>query len=734
MGDEWIGLIRNGIEGARRKYYKEGQESLFLWPFADYLMLGLQKPGYVTLVATKNKALLKPFSSLSAEDRYFLGISDLESEAKALLQFGNPHRLSAEKFPVRAGCDVLVAVSPLPGTRRRDYREFLRVIAKPFAGHLWQAINSLSERADGVGVSETGCVQQSAHREEEIEDPQTYLEPLRVEIGQVFDEIGGPLLRSKESDFPINLFTVVRQPCSTPRIIQPPRGKGRKESCYNYTASILLTSSQRDWLTRHRKDAKTLERPMGEHSRAIADSPSTSGVVDFSLPSERENKLWSRDYGPRAHPEEKKRSELESWLFGQPVPLEGKNYVIFYVPIHIGGLPWLEVFTMSKTRGSQMRHYFLYRDVIPHLGTALSTASQAAYSNILVSSVARNLGQHPDRQGFLDAVNGEWRRAAAWYPYPRLQLIAGESESDSKYSVELPDGSHCSLTSIPGPSPQVVFRMLDETSLKDRVIRGIKTAVADASATRSGITLALAHEFKNLTSPIVTATSVICNRIDNDPDRFTGDEDFKYFAERSRDLAFVVNKLAYAFHAEMVGAQQDFKAIEDSNQARRVLLAAVFLGAQRIPDRPVVFQGLPSLEECRQILSPYLHFLRPEANVGDFLEQSASLSILFGCLAEPIRNVRIVHAQSPEDRPIVTVTAATQGSRDLPFEVKLTQSQVEQRMLEDQQVQCRHTNLLPLRWLGGSCSVSIVRQIERQGGGYAVTIETLIRLPKVWRP
>lgn len=734
----WVDLIKNGIEGARLKYYRKGQESLFLWPFTDYLMLAHQEPWYATILATEDQGLLKPFSSLSAEDRCFLGIADLESEAAMLRRSPCAFGSVTKTFEIRQGCDLIVAMIPRPGTSAggKGVKRFWRFIDGDIPGALWQAVNRFNGPAEPVPAPETEDVIESSAREKRTKDRQTYLEPLRPEIGQVFDEIGGPLLEVTTSDFPINLFAVVRQPCAAPRIINPPRGKGRRKSKYDYTASILLTPKQVDWLHNEKMDADTLEEPLGKHSRAIGDTPLSSGVLDFSLPSERENRSWSRDYGPGASGHDKGRSELETWLFEKIVPSARMKYVIFYVPIHIGGLPWLEVFTLSAAGEAREKHYFLYRDVIPQLGTALSTALQAAYATVLVNSFAKNLGRRPDTHDLIDVVNTEWHRAAAWYPYPSLKLSASASGSGSGLPFELPDGSRCFLTAVRGPLPQLIFRMFDEAMLRDRVLQGIKIAIADAKATRSGITTSLAHEFKNFTSPIAVATSTICNRIDQYPDNVAGIPDLEHYSRQARNITLLVNRLAFAFHAEMIGLPQTLKPIANVEEASLVLRAALFLvtSVVRNPNRPVLFEDLPSLEMCLKILSPYLPSLPLQATEGDLFERSASLSLLVGCLSEPVRNIRIVNHVTSDDQPRVTVTVAGEAGDPPTFIIRLSQTQFESSMLENSNIQCKPTNLEPLRWLGGSCHVSITNQRKLEEERYEVTIETIIHLPKVWRP
>lgn len=110
-------------------------------------------------------------------------------------------------------------------------------------------------------------------------------------------------------------------------------------ACYGYTARVFLTPTQARERGLTQQEMDTLG-PLGQGARAIADTPLTSGIIDIGLPGERDalKNPNSREHYPQTTARLK---ELEDKIYGP----DWRSESIFYVPVHIGGIPWLALFS-----------------------------------------------------------------------------------------------------------------------------------------------------------------------------------------------------------------------------------------------------------------------------------------------------------------------------------------------------------------------------------------------------
>jgi hypothetical protein len=274
-----------------------------------------------------------------------------------------------------------------------------------------------------------------------------------------------------EGEFPGNLFAVVRHQLSGGRRhVTPPRTEAeveRQSTIYDYTASLLLTADQKnrvhelcsslpEFASLQQPAWQLLEQPLGASSRSIADTVFDSGIVDFSVPGEREDPYWTRDYPPQQGGRDRDdglRRRIEDVIY-RAVRTGAGAYEIFYIPVCVGQAPWIALYTFSKgvsilDDDAWRRNYYLYRDVRPSVLAKLRELGQQAYAECLATILRAALqARRP-----IDRVNEEWRNAVRFYPFPVARLTPGGKPGEQGV-IELPDGTACRL-GFDSPSPWI---------------------------------------------------------------------------------------------------------------------------------------------------------------------------------------------------------------------------------------------------------------------------------------
>lgn len=292
------------------------------------------------------------------------------------------------------------------------------------------------------------------------------LNPMRRILDDAWDDVmDSPRLRpppeaSHTKEWPtFNLFCVIR----TATNLRLRRNR------FNYEARLLLSDTQkeqiRQWADCRAKSleyndseelCKHLEFPLGNKARSIADSVFASGVIDFSAETAGEGR---DDAGEQARSKDKLRQKAEGCIYSQIA----QPAHTFYIPIHIGGVPWLALFTLKPQDISWEHNYRVYRDLIPKIAERLRTGVKSAYLNLIRETLATEL-DGSDNTTLLDHVNKSWKRLTYIYPYDGVQLL--ETQQDNAQSLVLPDGRQVWLSLYENPSyiRQVPYNRLDPAS------------------------------------------------------------------------------------------------------------------------------------------------------------------------------------------------------------------------------------------------------------------------------
>ena len=131
-----------------------------------------------------------------------------------------------------------------------------------------------------------------------------------------------------------------------------------------------------------------MEWPLGATARSIADSVFSSGVVDFS----DEQTGQGRDIpSTDKQSDDWKRQQAEKRVYGAIA----KDRHVFYVPIHVSGIPWLALFTISprSAKIATWAHtYALYRSLVSDAIENIRALAKSTYLRLVKEAFVENTG------------------------------------------------------------------------------------------------------------------------------------------------------------------------------------------------------------------------------------------------------------------------------------------------------------------------------------------------------
>ncbi len=451
-----VSFIQQAIARGTGRFF--GGEKL-LYPLADYVLLAFQEPTCFSIWRTGDQPRLA-FTSFKDPSL----ISEAAFECGRHLQSIDLNRVTLGS---RAGIltdffATVHEVTPkgfLPSPPEKV--ELLRAIlafdrGEAFADSFATALaTSLKEHKLTHGQG-SDCKGAQLLTDEEASE---YLSPMRDVLDEAFLELGEhrsfSVKISPESHVP-NLFAAIRSV----------RSPEKRFGVFPYTASLLLSNTQRQSLPTicressvfltHRGSCdivcsesgcdSALESPLGTEARAIFDSVFYSGCVDFGLAGETGEAGQWRDVsgGTRA---DSIRQSVERCVYG--VLTQGQESRIVYVPIHVGGAPWLALFTLTRTSEGFAwdDNYCFYRDIIAKLSDRIRLGAQRVYITTLVEELKSALDARSEDL-FAD-VNGRWKRVSQIYPF-RLHTLSPCSPTDHG-ALRLPRGVFANLKEVANP-------------------------------------------------------------------------------------------------------------------------------------------------------------------------------------------------------------------------------------------------------------------------------------------
>jgi hypothetical protein len=462
--------VLGSFYGATGRVLRKNNRIAVIWLLVDHIMLLFQSAVYVNIWRGRAGDRRLIYSSLSLQDRAFLDFHELASDT----------RDSDIDMIESSGIGLAASIRDLrPGRSPEDalFPDFLdkhsaRLIVQDLLEYADSLIRDIEFEPEDleVGHASTSPVQKFDAESVKILD---------LAIGSVIDTVGRCRLTKPVSGDGVNLFAVVRHPSGT-RLVEVPEQRRSGASAiakYPYSPRLVPSAEQCERLQGAGGDPDQLRLPLSDGQRSIADTPLMQGAVDFGFSRERFDNKWDRQYYGES-PAGKDRKELESLFLRTElgIPRSGSDEAenIFYVPVHLGGFPWIAIFTFHRGRRSKdsmMRNLFFYRDLLPPLAETLSLSVQAAFATHLISEGARSYAVNLGKPAFIGDTNEKWKGVCALYPYQSIQL----TRSETAFRVET-EAQQALWLHIDEGYRFLEFRTLDAKMLGVRVGRALDVA------------------------------------------------------------------------------------------------------------------------------------------------------------------------------------------------------------------------------------------------------------------
>ncbi len=476
-------LVRSGIIGSILKFSKP-RETL-IYPFLDYLYLYFQPSKkddpLVFMFWEGDRCIFSSFNDLYYTRKYRL-IKENFTPPSHRLPLSNSgfylsiHKVNSQKLRqfekkknAKSNRDYLVELQNklLPVDSKKTKR--LKILFEDSLFKLFfierGTLNSLlsaiqSEIKDLYMSKLVDDYEKQIDEDLNIKFVNKCTDGLRVILDECWQDIRDFLsINSQNKPQLGNIFCVIRMAYY----------KDLRYTVFPYTAKILLSKNQanilQDWMeykcNKCRKNCKVknganivdvLEAPLSKNARAIADLVFCSGIVEFGRePSEE---IWDTY---------KKNSEMDEnrqWVENCIYP----SGYIYYVPIHVGGHPWLALFTFSSGKDRWLYNYTFYRDIVSIVATKLRLKALDEYISqigaIFRDEIKKGLSSKLD---FIQRINKKLKSLARIYPFPLLYL---EDKSSTQESKRIDIFSHrdipivCKRNPFFG-DPQVKYNALD---------------------------------------------------------------------------------------------------------------------------------------------------------------------------------------------------------------------------------------------------------------------------------
>lgn len=431
-----IGLIRDAIIGAS---FHMPDPEVFIYVFTDYLCLLFQRP----LVFSYWKDDVCIFSSFA--DPYYSPFFEDYLSVKPTAQsvfISQDYSLTVRSLDYKGQAlsfDIDEKATNMVSMLLKSDSTFM------------DAVIELIKKSLEIKASKG-----TFYKKERYELPQNTLEidnkelskllqPLRPVIDEAFSEAAksSHLIINEEGKREFNIpkiFTVART---------INHAQKRYSETFAYTAGLILSLKQRDalkrWCNAGCKSAikskkihcqlnynfsedclNVLEYPLGLNSRSIADSVFSSGIVDFGRKAG--DKMWDIV----GDGDDKSRQKAERCVYPEVEKL-------FYTPIHVGGTPWLAIFTFTTSpvtrQENWLYNYSFYRDILQKAAALIRKKTQDVYIELLTKKLVECIKswRTKDANAIAKEVNKEWQKLAQVYPYDIVTLHVDSHKEDSIY-------------------------------------------------------------------------------------------------------------------------------------------------------------------------------------------------------------------------------------------------------------------------------------------------------------
>lgn len=258
---------------------------------------------------------------------------------------------------------------------------------------------------------------------------------------------------------------------------------------------------------------RALELPLGMNYQSISDTHFRSGFIDFAPEA-----TYAKE-GPRSGPAPEtavapervggaERHDDRIRKVAERLVLDEVGSRVFYVPIHVGGVPWLGLLILEdEDRGADVSNasweesYHLYRGPVATIGQQMRLSCHNAYSAALCAAVNQELTS--STRDVFPEINRRWQKLSAFFPFEAVTLVPGTGRG----SIEFPGGKRAVLEKSPNPhscfNRALNFDRLHVPALQHDLKTVLETVVAKRLGALALQESAWAHDVKNWTNPIL---------------------------------------------------------------------------------------------------------------------------------------------------------------------------------------------------------------------------------------
>lgn len=430
------------------------------WLLMDHVLLLVQQPVYFTLFRWENEKgpIVQRFSSLCENDRAYWNLSELRHEdeyggllvAQKTLSGAEHLRLLCWNTPETTfHAQGSLPVNPLL-TWEKICTGACKLLEASIDRGLLYALRLLPPVVDhNITLDAMNFASQHPVSYEDWDD---YINAMSTALDPLLSSFREKRLFPPDSDDRARgFFVVTRQPSvrdpttgavPNPRIVR--KHPDRREARYPYNARVILTPTQIRESKLDNREKQRVQKPLfsSPGARAIADTSLVSGLIDIGVPGEHGSlSNESREhYAIKSDEDKKAVAAAERKVYGA----SARSKSVFYIPIHLGGIPWLALFTFMPLIGGAekespetvWRRYFLYRDLIPILGGQIDEAVMSAYAQTLSDKAVRILRSVSDVESFITQTNAEWQQMALVYPYGSASLERASKEQLDTFALD----------------------------------------------------------------------------------------------------------------------------------------------------------------------------------------------------------------------------------------------------------------------------------------------------------
>ena len=313
------------------------------------------------------------------------------------------------------------------------------------------------------------------------EEAQRLLKPVRNLLDDVFS-IDFPMkyLNTKYEEIKYkNVFAIVRY-C--------PDNYLRFKNSFDYTARMILLSETKEAIKKilvkndcteqlskysYEEFIQKLETPLGPDSRSVADLVFSSGNVNFGHKAhEKDWDTFSND-DSRQNSSDTERRKLEGYIYPEDSSL-------FYHPIHIGGTPWLCLFTFNSDTNEESgwhHNYSFYRDMASKVARTLREEIPKIYSDLIADILIKNINDSVlSLHRILPKINRELQKLARIYPFSLLEIKEDENDNgDNILDIHGRGRAYIKFHDNPFFKAQVDYKLTDNES----IVKKCQTALGD---------------------------------------------------------------------------------------------------------------------------------------------------------------------------------------------------------------------------------------------------------------